>query len=311
MLWKYPENQLVPSPPLSASRVLELDRACWARLLSNLAALPLKPLAWEINDGCISLGSATDLSAEEHQTLEVCLKELIPWRKGPFEICGHPIDAEWRSNWKWDRLALENLEGSRILDIGSGNGYYMIRALEHRPRYVVGVDPSEKFYLAFQLLQRFLQSDRLQFELLGVEEIKEFQELFDVALLMGVSYHQRDPLGALRAVRETLVPGGMLVFEGFYIEGEGSYAFFPPGRYAKARNVFFIPTLSCVEAWLERSGFEAIELISCSTTTTNEQRKTPWAPFESLADFLDPEDSQKTIEGYPRPRRFVYKALRK
>jgi tRNA (mo5U34)-methyltransferase len=30
--------------------------------------------------------------------------------------------------------------------------------------------------------------------------------------------------------------------------------------------------------------------------------------FHSLANFLDPEDSSKTIEGYPAPRRAVVTA---
>jgi tRNA (mo5U34)-methyltransferase len=28
--------------------------------------------------------------------------------------------------------------------------------------------------------------------------------------------------------------------------------------------------------------------------------------FESLEDFLDPEDPDKTIEGYPAPRRAIF-----
>ena len=32
------------------------------------------------------------------------LKELMPWRKGPFHLLGIDIDAEWRSDLKWQRL---------------------------------------------------------------------------------------------------------------------------------------------------------------------------------------------------------------
>ncbi|HCI31107.1 MAG TPA: tRNA 5-methoxyuridine(34)/uridine 5-oxyacetic acid(34) synthase CmoB, partial [Psychrobacter sp.] len=34
-----------------------------------------------------------------------------------------------------------------------------------------------------------------------------------------------------------------------------------------------------------------------------EQRKTEWMTYHSLTDFLDPNDSTKTIEGYPAPMR--------
>ncbi|WP_455200938.1 DUF1698 domain-containing protein [Kaarinaea lacus] len=41
-------------------------------------------------------------------------------------------------------------------------------------------------------------------------------------------------------------------------------------------------------------------------TTVEEQRVTHWMHFESLADFLDPEDYNKTVEGYPAPRRAIF-----
>lgn len=39
--------------------------------------------------------------------------ELIPWRKGPFRLGDLAIDAEWRSDKKWDRIApdLPDLKG--------------------------------------------------------------------------------------------------------------------------------------------------------------------------------------------------------
>jgi tRNA (mo5U34)-methyltransferase len=45
-----------------------------------------------------------------------------------------------------------------------------------------------------------------------------------------------------------------------------------------------------------------------STTSIDEQRSTEWMTFESLADFLDPDDQSKTIEGHPAPVRAVFLA---
>nr|WP_169730591.1 DUF1698 domain-containing protein [Carnimonas nigrificans] len=42
----------------------------------------------------------------------------------------------------------------------------------------------------------------------------------------------------------------------------------------------------------------------------DEQRSTEWMTFQSLKDFLDPEDQHKTIEGYPAPRRALLVATR-
>jgi tRNA (mo5U34)-methyltransferase len=40
-----------------------------------------------------------------------------------------------------------------------------------------------------------------------------------------------------------------------------------------------------------------------SETSTDEQRSTDWMRFNSLKDFLDPDNPEKTIEGYPGPKR--------
>ena len=45
------------------------------------------------------------------------------------------------------------------------------------------------------------------------------------------------------------------------------------------------------------------EIPWAKTPSTDEQRKTDWIDTESLADFLDPDDPQKTVEGYPAPVR--------
>jgi len=42
-----------------------------------------------------------------------------------------------------------------------------------------------------------------------------------------------------------------------------------------------------------------------AVTTLDEQRSTEWMTYQSLADFLDPNDRTLTLEGYPAPRRAV------
>ncbi|MEC9083129.1 MAG: DUF1698 domain-containing protein, partial [Pseudomonadota bacterium] len=55
--------------------------------------------------------------------------------------------------------------------------------------------------------------------------------------------------------------------------------------------------------WLDRTGFRNARVVDVSETTTDEQRQTDWMRFNSLADFLDPDNPSKTIEGYPGPKR--------
>jgi tRNA (mo5U34)-methyltransferase len=49
-------------------------------------------------------------------------------------------------------------------------------------------------------------------------------------------------------------------------------------------------------------------MVDINTTSIDEQRATDWMTFESLEDFLDPEDHSKTIEGHPAPLRAVFLA---
>lgn len=261
----------------------------------------------------ITIGKRSDLTSEQYSRLQAAVEALHPWRKGPFKLFDYEIDAEWRSCLKWDRVseALGNLSGRQILDIGCGNGYYMFRAAAQNPRAVLGMDPSIPFYYAFELIQRFLQMENLQYERMGFDHLHVFEKTFDVALLMGILYHHRSPIDILRSMIPTLRIGGFAIIECQTIPGDGSTALFPSERYAKARNVYFMPTKDCLINWVRRSGFRDVELISHTKVTVEEQRPTPFMRFESLADFLDPNDDSLTIEGYPAPYRTVVKATRK
>jgi tRNA (mo5U34)-methyltransferase len=128
---------------------------------------------------------------------------------------------------------------------------------------------------------------------------------------MGVIYHQRSPLERLCDLGVAMKPGAQLVVESQVIPGTDSVALFPPGRYGKARNVFFVPTAECLSAWVSRAGFIDVEICSLELVTSEEQRSTEFAPFESLVDFLCPENLAKTIEGHPAPLRAIITARKR
>jgi tRNA (mo5U34)-methyltransferase len=173
------------------------------------------------------------------------------------------------------------------------------------------MDPSIQFFYSFELLQRFLQLKNVQYERLGAEHLYVFDQAFDLALCMGVLYHRKNPLEVLESLRRSLRVGGSAIIESQTIPGESTTALFPEDRYAKARNVFFMPTKDCLINWVRRSGFKDVQLIDHVKVTSHEQRKTKLMTFESLADFLDPEDDSLTIEGYPAPYRTVVRGVRK
>ena len=235
------------------------------------------------------------------------LLDLSPWRKGPFQVGDTTIDAEWRSDLKWDRVvgSLESLQGRNILDVGCGNGYYATRMREAGAASVIGVDPTILYVMQFLALSRFLDADGVHVLPLRLDELPQNCRRFDTTFSMGVLYHQRSPLEHLRQLKGTLRQGGQLVLETLYIPGEESYACTPADRYARMRNVWLLPTVAELTTWLSRSGFENIDMVDKSRTTTDEQRSTEWMTFESLREALKPGDPDWTVEGWPAPRRVV------
>jgi tRNA (mo5U34)-methyltransferase len=238
------------------------------------------------------------------------LRELHPWRKGPLQLDDVFIDTEWRSDWKWARVkhVLDPLEGRRILDVGSGNGYYALEMRKAGAGTVIGVDPTLLFAMQFLAINVFAQVPGIFILPCRLEEIPFAANAFDTTFSMGVLYHQRDPHAHLHDLGTTLRPGGQLVLETLYLPGDDLRAATPPDRYARMRNVWALPTVPQLVAWLEETGYRNIEVVDTSRTTTDEQRSTEWMTFESLREALDSSDPTRTVEGWPAPHRVVVTA---
>ena len=253
-----------------------------------------------------------DISDRHRQGIEKLLRNLMPWRKGPYFLYGTHINTEWRSDWKWERVLphISPLAGRTVLDVGCGSGYHMWRMIGAGAHLVVGIDPMQLFLVQFEAVRKLLNDDRRAHMLpLGIEQLPVLQA-FDTVFSMGVLYHRRSPLDHLLQLKNQLVSGGELVLETLVIEGDVNQVLVPGERYAQMRNVFFIPSAEALKSWLEKSGFDDVRIVDFALTTTEEQRRTDWMTSESLAEFLDPEDPGKTVEGYPAPLRAVLVATK-
>ncbi|WP_432717034.1 tRNA 5-methoxyuridine(34)/uridine 5-oxyacetic acid(34) synthase CmoB [Pantoea agglomerans] len=253
-----------------------------------------------------------DISDRHRQGIEKLLRNLMPWRKGPYFLYGTHINTEWRSDWKWERVLphISPLAGRTVLDVGCGSGYHMWRMIGAGAHLVVGIDPMQLFLVQFEAVRKLLNDDRRAHMLpLGIEQLPVLQA-FDTVFSMGVLYHRRSPLDHLLQLKNQLVSGGELVLETLVIEGEVNQVLVPGERYAQMRNVFFIPSAEALKSWLEKSGFVDVRIVDFALTTTEEQRRTDWMTSESLAEFLDPDDPSKTVEGYPAPLRAVLVATK-
>ncbi|WP_024791398.1 tRNA 5-methoxyuridine(34)/uridine 5-oxyacetic acid(34) synthase CmoB [Lebetimonas sp. JS032] len=241
---------------------------------------------------------------DDKEILEIA-KMLKPWRKGPFKINDIFIDTEWKSYIKWNIIKpFLDLENKEILDVGGNNGYYALRMLEMNPKSIEIFDPSALFNLQFEFINKFVKSD-IKYRLLGVEHIPFYSKKFDVIFCMGVLYHRPDPITMLKELKKGLKKNGEVILDTLIIEGEEEIAL-SPVRYAKMKNVYFIPTLKALYNWIEKAKFKNIEFLGKRYTTTEEQRKTEWIEGESLNNFLN-VDQTKTVEGYPPPLRVYLK----
>jgi tRNA (mo5U34)-methyltransferase len=170
---------------------------------------------------------------------------------------------------------------------------------------VIGVEPSVLFNLQFMAIRKYLCRDDIHLLPIGVEDIPTDLEWFDTVFSMGVLYHRKNPREHLLQLKSFLRDGGQLCLETLVIEGPAGQVLQPQQRYARMRNVWFIPSTLELVAWLADCGFTAIEVVDETVTSTDEQRSTPWMRFESLAECLDPADPTRTVEGLPAPRRAV------
>jgi tRNA (mo5U34)-methyltransferase len=280
--------------------------------LQALQALPeIRPSRIDLTER-VAIGDAADLGPVSQEELIAGLQAFHPWRKGPYTLFGVEIDTEWRSDWKWERLLphIQPLAGRRVLDVGCGNGYHGWRMRGAGAEFVLGIEPFLLSVLQFQVMQRYLHDPQHHVIPIGIEEVPANLACFDSVFSMGVLYHRRSPLDHLLELKGCLRAGGELILETLIVAGDQETIFMPAGRYAKMRNVWFLPSIAAMTLWLQRCGFQDIACVDTNRTSREEQRTTAWMHFESLADFLDPDDAEKTIEGHPAPLRAIFTATK-
>jgi tRNA (mo5U34)-methyltransferase len=256
----------------------------------------------------VKIGKASDIDGVDKTRFIELLKEFHPWRKGPYSLFDINIDTEWHSDWKWDRVSphISSLEGRRVLDVGGGNGYHGWRMLGDGAEFVLGIDPTIIFVMQYQIMRKYIGDVNHYVVPVGIEDLPANLNCFDTVFSMGVLYHRRSPLDHLLELKACLKPGGELVVETLVVDGELGYSLMPEGRYAKMRNVWFLPSVDTMLLWLARCGFKNARCVDVNVTSVDEQRVTDWMTFESLEDFLDPDDQSNTIEGHPAPKRAVF-----
>jgi tRNA (mo5U34)-methyltransferase len=299
-------------PLLERNVVTHGDAATW---LAAIDALP--PVVASVVDvgPTVRIGRTQDCGESDRAELRRGLLRLQPWRKGPFALFGVDVDTEWRSDWKWARVAPHvALDGMRVLDVGCGNGYYGWRMCAAGARSVIGVDPTIVYSMQFAAIAKYLTPAHPRLDNtvlpLRLEDLPDGDAAFDAVFSMGVLYHRRDPHEHLARLASHLRPGGTLVVETLIVANDSIEVLVPGERYARMRNVWNIPSVGRLSSWVDDAGFADARVVDVTATTPAEQRPTQWMRGESLEHALDPRDPTRTVEGHPAPVRCVVVARR-
>ncbi|MDC9714674.1 MAG: tRNA 5-methoxyuridine(34)/uridine 5-oxyacetic acid(34) synthase CmoB [Gammaproteobacteria bacterium] len=251
-----------------------------------------------------------DAENNDSKHLQKSLKQLMPWRKGPYQIGGLQLDSEWRGDMKWDRVLphIRSLKGKTVLDVGSGNGYFTYLMALAGAELALGIEPFLLFNYQFSAIRTLIDNPPNAFVLpLKLEQIPK-KPLFDAVFSMGVLYHQKDHLLHLGQLKTVLTEEGELILETLVIDEKQGKKIIPKDRYARMRNVWCLPSTDTLRTWLKEVGFKKIKLVDVTKTTPKEQQATHWIGnnTQSLKDFLDPNDDNLTIEGLPAPQRAIF-----
>jgi len=168
----------------------------------------------------------------------------------------------------------QDLTDRTVLDIGCNAGFYSMEMKRRGAARVLGID-TDPHYLRQARFAAEVKGIDVEFRRMGVWQVAELAEKFDLVIFMGVLYHLRHPLLALDLIHEHVARDLML----FQTMQRGSretvpvaedYEFNDPApfdepgypkmhfiekRYSHDETNWWVPNRACTEAMLRSSGF--------------------------------------------------------
>jgi len=200
-----------------------------------------------------------ELASEERARLAERAEGLQPWLQGPFLLGGDlVVGGTWRNDQRWNGLAdhVPNIEGKRVLDVGSNAGYDPFMFHLRGAGYVLACEPFE-FHEQALFLESIYRTG-IDFQRIGWQQLDpEQQGTFDLIHCHGVLYHEAHPMLMLQRLRRMLAPGGAMLFGSMMLASVelSEYARFVPGAYYGDPTWWWVPGRLAMRWMLEATGF--------------------------------------------------------
>jgi tRNA (mo5U34)-methyltransferase len=194
----------------------------------------------------------------------------------------HPLGDFPAFKWREIGAAIpQNLEGMTVLDIGCNAGFYAFE-MARRGADVLAIDHDQHYLAQARWASGFLDlNGRVRFECMGVYDLPDLTETFDIVLFLGVLYHLRYPLLGLDLVAERVGRTGTLVLQTLTAPGGDQLGLTPDDLSIDARaklrdpdwptmafvehhlaadhTNWWVPTAGAVEAMVRTTGLSVVE----------------------------------------------------
>jgi tRNA (mo5U34)-methyltransferase len=191
------------------------------------------------------------------------VRELEPWLQGPFALGGDlVIGGAWRIDHRWQglRAHVPDVEGRRVLDVGSNAGYdpFMFKLLGAAE--VMACEPFQ-FIKQMEFLESVYQTGIRPCQMRWQELDPERDGRFDLVHCHGVLYHEVHPMVLLERLRAMLTDDGVLLFGSMMLADPelSECARFVPGAYYNDPSWWWVPGRLAMRWMLETAGLRVQE----------------------------------------------------
>lgn len=197
---------------------------------------------------------------------------------------------------RWVRHVHQHGDTPRLLDVGCGNGVYMLR-MRNLGFEVHGIDVDAAAVDEARAVG-------LDVRRAAVADLDPGRERFDAITLGHVIEHLPDPLAALSRAHELLAPGGMVWVATPNVDALAHSVFGPSWYAIDAPRHLALFSAGALEGLLSRAGFARVERLA-----TPPAARGSFGPSAAIARGLNPLEQTPPLAGAQRLRAAVADVL--